>query len=112
MNSKETELFIENNDGITEKLPSQIGKRKITILTWNNSKEVYKRNNNKLNHIKIFPARINEDKIEIRITPYHGEYNTRRNKLSLSLSDWVIIQFKFDCDKNKYVYFGTTGGGI
>ncbi len=110
--SKETELFIENNDGITEKLPKIIGNRTITIVTWNNLKEVYKRNNNRINQIKIFPARIKEDLIEVVVTPYHGKYLGKRKGLNLSLSDWVIIQFKYDCEKKKYFYYATTGGGI
>jgi hypothetical protein len=111
-NSKETELFIEKNDGITEKLPTIIGTRTITILTWNNQKEVYERNNNRINQIKIFPARIKGDLIEVVITPYHGNYLGKRKGLELSLSDWVIIQFKYDCDKKKYIYYATTEGGI
>jgi hypothetical protein len=112
MNSKETELFIENNDGITEKLPKSIGNRIITILTWKNTKDIYKRNNNRLNHIRIFPARIKEDLIEVVITPYHGMYLGKRKGLNLALSDWVIIQFKYDCEKKKYIYYATIGGGI
>jgi hypothetical protein len=111
-NLKEKELFIENNDGITEKLPKTIGNRIITILTWKNTKEVYQKNNNSINHIKIFPARIKGDLIEVVVTPYHGKYLGKKKGLDLALSDWVIIQFKYDCEKNKYIYFATTGGGI
>ena len=110
--SHETEIFIENNDGITDKLPAQIGSRKITILNWNNQKQIYNKNNNKIMHVKASPAQTKDNIIEIIFTPYHGEYKGKRKGYFLGLSDWVIIQFKFDCEKKNFTYFKTETGGI
>ena len=110
--SQKTEIFIENNNGITDKFPAQIGNRKVTILDWSNQKEVYNKNNNKIIHVKIFPARIKDNIIEIRFIPYFGEYKGQRKGYFLALSVWVTIQFKYDCVKEKFIYYKTTGGGI
>lgn len=106
------EIFIESNNGITEKLPKQIGNRKVTILTWENQESIYKKNNNKIRHVKIFPARINGDLVEVSFTPYFGEYKGKKKGYHLAVSDWVTIQFKFDCAENKFKYWKTVTGGI
>lgn len=111
-NSGENEIFIESNNGITEKLPRQVGDRRVTILTWENQKDVYAKHKNKIRHVKIFPARIKDNLIEINFTPYFGEYQGKKKGLHLSVSNWVIIQFKFDCSDNKFKYWGTSTGGI
>lgn len=106
------QIFIENNDGITEKLPEQIDGRQVIILTWENQRSIYATNDNKIRHVKIFPASVNNDLIEVNFTPYFEEYSRKRNRYLLSVSDWVIIQFKFDCSDNKFKYWNTKTGGI
>jgi len=107
-----TEIFIESNNGITEKLPEQIGDRKVTILTWENQKDVYAKHDNKIRHVKIFPARTKDDLIEINFTPYFGEYKGKKKGYFLAVSDWVTIQFKFDCSDSRFKYWNTKTGGI
>ncbi len=110
--ASQKEIFIENNNGITEKLPRQIGQRTVTILTVENQKQVYNRNKNKIRHLKVFPARTKDDLIEINFTPYFGEYKGKKKGYFLAVSDWVIIQFKFDCVENRFKYWNTKTGGI
>lgn len=111
-NSGTTEIFIENNNGITDKLPGQVGNRQVIIVTWENQKDIYTKHDNKLRHVKIFPARTKEDLIEINFTPYFGEYKGKKKGYFLAVSDWVTIQFKFDCKDNKFKYWNTKTGGI
>lgn len=106
------QIFIENNNGITRELPERIGGRQVIILTWENQRSIYATNDNKIRHVKIFPASVNNDLIEVNFTPYFGEYSRKRNRYLLSVSDWVIIQFKFDCSDNKFKYWNTKTGGI
>ncbi|MBX2897991.1 MAG: hypothetical protein KF763_21290 [Cyclobacteriaceae bacterium] len=106
------EIFIESNNGITEKLPLQIGDRQVTILTWENQKDVYAKHGNKIRHVKIFPARTKDDLIEINFTPYFGEYKGKKKGYFLEVSDWVTIQFKFDCSDSRFKYWNTKTGGI
>jgi len=112
LKSRSTEIFIENNDGITDKLPVHTGNRKVTVLTWENQEEIYKRNNNKLVHVKIFPAKIKDSLVEITFIPYHGEYKGKRKGYFLSVGDWIKIQFKYDCTDNTFKYYQTVCGGI
>lgn len=106
------EIFIETNNGITENLPGRVGNREVTILTWENQKDVYAKNQNKIRHVKIFPASTKGDLIEVNFTPYFGEYRRKKKGYLLNVSDWVIIQFKFDCTDNKFKYWNTKTGGI
>jgi hypothetical protein len=108
----EKEIYIEANNGITEKLPGQIGQRTVTIMTSENQKGIYTRNGNKIRHVKMFPARTKDSLIEINITPYFGEYKGKKKGYNLGVSNWVTIQFKFDCTKNEFRYFNTKTGGI
>jgi hypothetical protein len=110
--SETTQIFIESNNGITGKLPGQISNRQVTILTWENLKDVYAKHHNKIMHIKIFPARTKGDLIEVNFTPYFGEYKGKKKGYFLSVSDWVTIQFKFDCSDSKFKYWNTKTGGI
>lgn len=112
LKSETTEIFIESNTGITEKLPGKIGNRQVTILTWENQKDIYAKHNNKIRHVKIFPAGTKDDLIEVRFTPYFGEYKGKKKGYFLGVSDWVTIQFKFDCSDNKFKYWNTKTGGI
>lgn len=106
------QIFIENNNGITGELPERIGGRQVIILTWENQRSIYATNDNKIRHVKIFPASVNNDLIEVDFIPYVGEYRGKRKGYLLSVSDWVIIQFKFDCSDNKFKYWNTKTGGI
>ena len=110
--SGEEKIFIERNNSITEKLPKQVGRRQVIILTSENQKDIYKEHHNKIRHVKIFPARTTDDMIEINFTPYFGEFKGKRKGYFLAVSDWVIIQFKFDCNERKFIYFNTKTGGI
>ena len=84
MKSGTTEIFIESNSGITEKLPGQVGGRQVTILTWENQKDVYAKHDNKIRHVKIFPARTKDDLIEVNFTPYFGEYKGKKERIFFS----------------------------
>lgn len=112
LNSSSTEIFIENNDGITDRFPSIIGTRTVTILTRRNQREVYKKNNNKIRHVKIFPARISGEIIEVVLAQYVGKFKRNKQAYLLSAGEWVIIQFKYDCTDGKCKYFKTVTGGI
>lgn len=110
--NNEKEIFIESNNGITEKLPRHVGQRPVTILTWENQKTIYNRNGNKIRHVKIFPARTTDEFIEVTLTPYFGEYKGKKKGYFLAVSNWVTIQFKYDCVEKKFKYRNTKTSGI
>lgn len=108
----EREIFIESNNGITEKLPEEVGQRPVTILTWENKKTVYNKHNNNIRHVIVFPARTKDNLVEVNFTPYFGEYKGKKKGYFLAVSDRVVVQFKFDCDESKFKYWNTKTGGI
>jgi hypothetical protein len=112
LKSKSKEIFVESNNGITDKFPVLIGNRTVTVITWNNQKEIYNKNDNKIVHVKVFPAKTKDNIIEIWFVPYSGEYKGKRKGYYLSFGDWIIIQFKYDCEDNFFRYYKTVTGGI
>jgi hypothetical protein len=111
-NSNDEEIIIEATDEITTKLPMYVGTRTVTILTSSNSRKIYKKHNNKITHVKIFAARIEDDLLVVNITPYSGEYFGSRKGYALSIGNWLTVQFKFDCTENKFKYYNTKTAGI
>ena len=111
--SNESELYISYSKGITENLPKQIGGRRIFIITKRNKVKIYKNNDNFIIETTIFESRLVKDDVtEVCITPYIGEYKGKRKGIYLALSDWVIIQFKYDTENKTYNYLTTLTGGI
>lgn len=103
-------IFVEKNDYI-DHIPTKIGNRKVVFLTAKNSFKIYKKNKNSIRHLKVFPMKLAGDTIEITFTPYYGKYKNRRT-LSLALSDWTKIYFKFDCNSRTWKYLKSENGGI
>lgn len=105
-----SKIYIEYTDlfkGISE----YIRGREVLILNNNNFKEVYKNNEGKLIQLRIFPIEIKHGQIEITFIPYHGKLD-KKGKLSLALSDWTNVYFKYDCKQEKWIYDRTENGGI
>jgi hypothetical protein len=109
INSDDKEIFIEKNQEVTEMLPSQIGNRKIVLLTLANSTEHHKRNQNMIKYIKIYPGKIQDDKVDIRLMPYYSQYQGKKNGFAVAISDHLTIHFQFDCTTRRFKYLNTSG---
>jgi len=109
INSNDKEIFIEKNQEVTEKLPSKIGTRKIILLTVDNSREHHKKNQNMIKYIKIYPGKIQDDKLEITLMPHYSEYQGKKNGFSISVSDHLTIHFQFHCNEKRFKYQSTSG---
>ncbi len=102
-------LFLERTDEIKE-VPSVIEGKAIIELTKENFRKTYRKHRNRLTHTKVFPIEIIGSEIEITIIPYHGAWG--KKTLSLALSDWTSVYFKYDCDKRSWVFSRVETGGI
>ena len=105
-----SKIYIQNTDlfkGISENIRG----REVVILNNDNLKEVYKKNEWKLIQLKIFPIKIKQGEIEIKFIPYHGKMDKKGN-LSLALSSWTNVYFKYDCNQKKWLYDRSENGGI
>ena len=105
-----SKIYIEKTD-LFKGISPYIREREILILNNENLKEIYKENEWKLIQLRIFPIEIIEGEIEIKFVPYHGEMDKKGN-LSLALSDWTNVYFKYDCNQKKSLYDRTENGGI
>jgi hypothetical protein len=109
LNSDDKEIFIEKNEEFTNSLPYTIGTRKITLLTVDNSKEHHRKNQNMIKYIKIYQGKIQGDKLEIRLMPHYSEYQGKKKRFTISVSDHLTIQFLFDCNEHRFKYTSTSG---
>jgi hypothetical protein len=103
-------IYLETTD-LFDSIPKFVNGKEVIVLNASNFKRIYRKNNNRLIHLKIFPMEIKEGQIEITFTPYHGELKRRKN-LNLALSDWTNVYFSFDCENNSWYYDRTENGGI
>ncbi len=94
-------IYLEADYGITADLHrDKIDKYNVVLITWENQKEIYIRNNNHLTHTKIFPAEIKKGNIVITITPYAG---ARKGKhYTLSVGDGYNVIYEFNCETKRY----------
>ena len=102
-------IFLERTD-LIQNLPSDILGVEVVELG-DNWKEIYRKNGNRLTHLKIFPIEIEEGLIKVTLAPYHGELK-KRNNLQLGFSDWTSVYFEYDCSKRLWVYDRTENDGI
>lgn len=100
-------IFIEAQDYLLF-LPSQVNEYKIQKVGLGNRKSIFRQNKNELILVKIFPLTLEEGRFRITLIPYHAEL--KRKNLSLGLSDWTLIYFKFV--DGRLEYEETENGGI
>lgn len=103
-------IYIEKTT-LIDNLPKIINGYKVTVLTVNNWKKIYRKNNKELIHLKLFPIEIENGLIEVTLIPYHGKLKKRKD-LHLDLSSWTKVYFKQDCKNGKWRFLKTENGGI
>lgn len=89
------------NEGVVYDLPDHIGNCRIQIL--NDSLEnTININQVSINAVKLFPIRIEGDKLIILL----GDYNISKsaNGLIFGYAGGISFYFRYDCSKRKYIF--------
>ena len=97
-------VYFEVLKGVTSLFPKEINNIKVIILTALNQQKIYEANDGKLVHRKMSPAQVIEDKIDISIIPFQGQYSVEGGGLRLGLSKWHSIIFVYDTDTKSFKY--------
>jgi len=103
-------IYLEHTE-LIDSIPKSINGSEIIVLYSENWKRIYKQNNNHLVHLKIYPIKIEKGKIKITFIPYIGKLEKGKH-LTLGLSSWTDVYFKFNCESQTWKYEKTKNGGI
>jgi hypothetical protein len=103
-------MTVEQDSEITKELPSQFGDYRATYLDPSGQIAKYQTVGKAFSILRIHPVRNNGARLEIRVTVSHFSYEKRR--LTYALSGWSTVEFRFDCEKQKYVVSAVKLGGI
>ena len=94
-----------------DSIPPLFNGFRIVLITPQNQRKLYLEHGKKLIHTRIFPIRVEGDKLSITITPYRGKMVDKRH-YNLGVSDGSTVYFKYDCGKKEFVYDKTENWGI
>jgi hypothetical protein len=94
-------LKVEKDIDITDRLPSQLGDYPVMYLDNGGQIDACKKLRKEFSIVRIHPMQSNGTGLKIMISVYRLKYEKQR--LLLALSDWSDVEFRYDCEKQKYV---------
>lgn len=109
-NHESKTIYLELS-GDLDGLPDSLNGYRIVILTQENIKQVYRANNNRLIHTKLFPLRVETGRIVVSFIPYSGVRKWNGN-LDLSLGNGAHVHFQYDCQSESFEYERVVSWGI
>jgi hypothetical protein len=103
-------MTVEQDPTITKELPSQFGDYRLTYLDASNQIAKYQTVGKAFSILRIHPMQNDGARLEIQVSVYYFSYEKRR--LAYALSDWSTVEFRFDCEKQKFLISSVKLGGI
>ena len=103
-------MLVEADPAITDDLPAEFGGYRVEFLDSKGQISHYEKLRKEFAILKIFPMKTEGVELKIGINVYYFSYKKRR--LMYGLSDWSMVEFKFDCDKQMFVISAVKLGGI
>lgn len=100
-NNRSTDIYIEASLVIEIELRrDSIEDTGITLITKENRKDIYRKNNNRLTHYMILPALTEGERLIIRLIPYHGK---RKGKnYDMIVSDGYDLYYKLNKEETRF----------
>jgi hypothetical protein len=103
-------MLVEQDENITRGLPTEKGDFHVEYLDDRGMIDRYAKVHKEFAIIRIFPIENDGARLKITINVYYFTY--RRHKKMFGLSDWSEVEFRFDCDTQKFVVASVKLGGI
>lgn len=103
-------MYVEKDPPITDRLPSNFGDYRVEFLDLKAQADLYKKVRKEFALLKIYPIQNLGPRLELTINVYY--FSFRKHKWTYGLSDWSTVEFRFDCDKQKFVVSSVKLGGI
>jgi hypothetical protein len=103
-------MFVEKEGGITDDLPEQSGEYRVEYLDFDQQVEKCRQIKKPFVLLKIQPMTNEGANLGIQVTVYWVSY--KKSRLNLALSGWSDVEFRFDCEQQRFVVSKVTRGGI
>jgi hypothetical protein len=103
-------MLVEKDPGITDDLPAQFGEYRVEYLDTENQIARYKVLRKPFSILKVQPMKSEGARLKIQVTVYWVEY--KKSKVDLALSDWSDVEFRFNCETERFVISNIKLGGI
>ena len=102
--------LVQKNPEITGHLPSAAGDYHVEFFDERALIESYKSKKKEFSVLEIHPMRNEGKKLKIQVSVSWVKYE--KEKLILEFSDWSDVEFRYDCEEQKYVVSAVKLGGI
>ena len=103
-------LIVEKNDLITEGLPARFGDHEIEYLDIRELSARYRKLRKEFAILYIHPMRNSGSGLKIQISVYW--FKSNKNHVAFAVSDWSDVEFRYDCENQKWVIDEVKLGGI
>lgn len=104
------QMFVEKDPEITESLPTHLGDYHFEYLDNRDQIDRYKKLRKEYSILRIRPLQSEGIRLKIQVSVSYFKY--KKGKLIFEVSDWSDVDFRYDCEKQKYVVSGVTLGGV
>jgi hypothetical protein len=103
-------LIVEKRDPITEGLPARFGDHAIEYLDVGELSARYRKLRKEFAILRINPMRNSGSGLKIQIGVYW--FRSNKNHVYYAFSDWSDVEFRYDCENQKWVISEVKLGGI
>jgi len=103
-------LIVEKSDQITEGLPARFGDHEIAYLDVRELSDRYRRLRKEFAILRIHPMRNSGTSLNIQIGVYW--FRSSKNHVVYAFSDWSEVEFRYNCENQKWVISEVKLGGI
>jgi hypothetical protein len=103
-------VLVEKDSEITDGLPSEKGDYRAEYLDSREQMDRYNKLRKEFSILKIRPMQSDGLLLKIQVSFSHLRYE--KHKFLLGISDWNDVEFRYDCQKQKFVVFSVKLGGI
>ncbi len=103
-------MLVEEDPEVTGSLPIQFGNFHVEYLDRKAQIDRYKQRGKEFSILRIHPMQSDGSRVKIQVSV---SYLTReKHKFLLAISDWSDVEFRYDCESQKFVVSSVKLGGI
>jgi hypothetical protein len=103
-------MLVEKDPEITDGIPSQLEDFRVEYLDNRDLINRCRKVRRGFSILTIHPIQNDGGRLKIRVSVAWAKYE--KGKLILGFSDWSDVEFRFDCEMQKFVISGVKLGGI
>ena len=103
-------VLVEKDPEITDGLPSQQGDYRVEYLDSRGQMDRYKKQRKEFAILRIRPMQSDGSLLKVQVSISCLTY--KKHKILLTISDWSNVEFRYDCDNQKFVISSVKLAGI